>query len=329
VVRKVILAYPRGASRSSVPAEQDRPAIGTSTVILLTGASGYVGRHLAAELRSRGLAVRGLVRNERRAAPLRRLDVEIVTGDVLRPASLELACDGVDTVVHLVGLLREGWHTTFQRVVVEGSGNVIAACRARGVARIAYVSALGAALDSPSRYFASKAQVEGLVRESGLTYQIWRPSLMLGRGEKLTDDLSRLLRRSPVMPVLRLPDEGRMQPLMVNDAVTIMADLLLADGAWGQTFAIAGREPLRLAEVAEKIAGALGRRPTQLPVSGRAVQLATRILQPVAPMLPVSAEQLRMLAVDGTTQDLHYTQYSRVIPRPVGEGLAELLHEPQ
>jgi uncharacterized protein YbjT (DUF2867 family) len=296
-------------------------------VILLTGASGYVGRHLAGELRSRGLAVRGLVHHPRRAEPLRRLEVEVATGDVLRPASLDLACEGVDTVVHLVGLLREGWRDTFQRVVVDGSRNVITACQARGVARIVYVSALGASLDSPSRYFASKATVEGLVRDSGLAYQIWRPSLMLGRGEKLTDDLSRLLRRSPVMPVLRLPEEGRMQPLMVTDAVEIMADLLAADGAWGHTFAIAGREQLTLAEIAQKIAAALGRRPMQVPVSGRAVQLAARLLQPISPMLPVSADQLRMLATDGTTQDTHYTRYSRVVPRPVAEGLAELLRD--
>jgi NADH dehydrogenase len=294
-------------------------------VILLTGASGYVGRHLATELRSRGLAVRGLVRNPRRAEPLRSLDVEVATGDVLRPASLGLACDGVDTVVHLVGLLREGWRDTFQRVVVEGSRNVITACQARGVTRLVYVSALGAAMDSPSRYFATKATVEGLVRDSGLAYQIWRPSLMLGRGEKLTDDLSRLLRRSPVMPVLRLPEEGRMQPLMVTDAVEIMADLLSADGAWGHTFAIAGREQLTLAEITDKIAAALGRRPMHLPVSGRFVQLAARLLEPVSPMLPVSADQLRMLATDGTTTDTHYTQYSRVVPRPVADGLAEVL----
>jgi NADH dehydrogenase len=294
-------------------------------VILLTGASGYVGRHLATELRSRGLAVRGLVRNPRRAEPLRSLDVEVATGDVLRPASLGLACDGVDTVVHLVGLLREGWRDTFQRVVVEGSRNVITACQARGVTRLVYVSALGAAMDSPSRYFATKATVEGLVRDSGLAYQIWRPSLMLGRGEKLTDDLSRLLRRSPVMPVLRLPEEGRMQPLMVTDAVEIMADLLSADGAWGHTFAIAGREQLTLAEITDKIAAALGRRPMHLPVSGRFVQLAARLLEPVSPMLPVSADQLRMLATDGTTTDTHYTQYSRVVPRPVADGLGEVL----
>jgi len=308
-----------------VQREQGGACDGTSTVILLTGASGYVGRHLAAELRSRGLAVRGLVRNPRRAEPLRRLDVEVATGDVLRPASLGLACDGIDTVVHLVGLLREGWRDTFQRVVVEGSRNVIMACQARGVTRLVYVSALGAAMDSPSRYFATKATVEGLVRDSGLTYQIWRPSLMLGRGEKLTDDLSRLLRRSPVMPVLRLPEEGRMQPLMVTDAVEIMADLLSADGAWGHTFAIAGREQLTLAEITDKIAAALGRRPMHLPVSGRSVQLAARLLEPVSPLLPVSADQLRMLATDGTTTDTHYTQYSRVVPRPVADGLAEVL----
>jgi uncharacterized protein YbjT (DUF2867 family) len=109
--------------------------------------------------------------------------------------------------------------------------------------------------------------------------------------------------------------------------VEIMADLLGADGAWGHSFAIAGREQLTLAEIAEKIAAALGRRPVRVPVSGRAVQLAARLLEPVSPMLPVSADQLRMLATDGTTDDTDYMQFSRVVPRPVAEGLAELLHD--
>jgi len=294
-------------------------------MILLTGAGGYVGRHLAAELVRRGVAVRGMVRNRQRAATLEKLGVEVVEGDVLRPASLALACDGVETVVHLVGLLREGWRMTFDRLVVEGSRNVIQACRDRRVSRLAYVSALGTHPDSPARYFATKAEVEALVRASGLAYQIWRPSLMLGKGEKLTDDLLRLLRRSPVMPLLQAPAGGRLQPLMIDDAVAIMADLLAADAAWGETYEFGGPEPLTIAEITRRIAAALGRSPMALPIPTGPLRLAARLFSPVAPLLPVTADQLRMMAVDGTTDDAGYRRFSSVVPRSIEEGVAEVV----
>ncbi len=294
-------------------------------MILLTGASGYVGRHLAAELVRRGVAVRGLVHHRRHAALLTRLGVEVVEGDLLRPASLALAADGCEAVVHLVGLLREGWRTTFQRVVVEGSHNLIAACCERRVPRLAYVSALGAHPDSPSHYFATKAEVEEAVRASGLSYQIWRPSLMLGKGEKLTDDLLRLLRHSPVMPLLQTPAGGRLQPLMIDDAVAIMADLLGAEGAWSGTYELAGPEPLTVAEITRRVAAALGRSPVALPIPTGPLRLATRLLAPVAPLLPVTADQLRMMAVDGTTEDTGYRRFSAVVPRPIEEGLRQMV----
>jgi len=296
-------------------------------MILLTGATGYVGRHLAAELVRRGIAVRGMVRDRRRAAVLERLGVEVVEGDVLRPASLALACDGVEAVVHLVGLLREGWRTTFDRVVVAGSHNVIQACCDRRVPRLAYVSALGAHPDSSSHYFATKAEVEGAVRGSGLSYQIWRPSLMLGKGEKLTDDLLRLLRRSPVMPLLKAPAGGRLQPLMIDDAVAIMADLLAAEGAWNGTYELGGPEPLTIAEITRRIAAALGRSPMALPIPTGPLRLATRLLAPVAPLLPVTADQLRMMAVDGTTDDEGYRRFSSVVPRSIEVGVAEMVEK--
>lgn len=294
-------------------------------MILLTGAGGYVGRHLAAELMRRGKAVRGLVHHRRHATPLMKLGVEVVEGDVLRPASLALACDGCDTVVHLVGLLREGWRTTFNRVVVEGSRNLIRAAIDRHVRRLAYVSALGTHPDSPSRYFATKAEVEALVRASGLSYQIWRPSLMLGKGELLTDDLLRLLRRSPVMPLLQAPAGGRLQPLMIDDAVAIMADLLTAQGAWSGTYEIGGPEPLTVAEITRRIAAALGRRPLAVPIPTAPLRLAARLLAPVAPLLPVTADQLRMMAVDGTTGDEGYCRFSSVVPRSIEEGIRQVV----
>ncbi len=297
-------------------------------MILITGAAGYVGRHLAEQLAGRGQAVRGLVHHRAKAAPLERLGVEVVEGDVLRPASMKLAADGCDTVVHLVGLLREGWTTTFERVVVQGSENVIEACRDRGVARLAYVSALGARPGARARYFATKGEVEERVRASGLTYQVWRPSLMLGRGEKLTEDLVRLLRFSPVLPLLRTPKGGRLQPLMVEDATAIMADLLLAEGAWNGTYDIAGPERLTLGEISERIATALGRHPVRLPIPLGPMRLATRMLNRLAPLLPVTADQLAMLAVDATTDDTGYRRYSHVVPRTIEEGLAELLGRP-
>jgi len=146
--------------------------------VLLTGATGFVGRAVIQALRAEGYVVRCLVR--RGSEPkLRGVGaIERVEGDVLAPLTLEEGMAGCDAVVHLVGIIREHLATnaTFDRVHVQGTLNVIAAAATSGVRRYVHMSALGAREDARSRYHQTKWLAEEVVRACPLPWTIFRPS---------------------------------------------------------------------------------------------------------------------------------------------------------
>ncbi len=101
-------------------------------MILVTGASGFVGRHVVRELATSGTRVRAMVRTARGASALEGIDCELVRGDVTDPASLRAASRGMRTIVHLVSIV-EGSPATFERVMATGTGNLVEAARETAV----------------------------------------------------------------------------------------------------------------------------------------------------------------------------------------------------
>jgi uncharacterized protein YbjT (DUF2867 family) len=97
-------------------------------MILVTGASGFVGRHVTRDLVASGVRVRAMVRDARGAVKLEGVGCELVRGDVSDPASLLAAARGVRTIVHLVAIV-EGAPATFERVMAAGTGNLVEAGR--------------------------------------------------------------------------------------------------------------------------------------------------------------------------------------------------------
>lgn len=149
--------------------------------VALTGATGFVGRHVLDHLLAKGHRVRVLVRDE---SKLKKVGsgVTPVTGDLFQPKSLAELVKGADAVVHLVGIIMEkpGQGQTFERVHTEGTKNLLTAAKAAKVKRWVQMSALGSRPDAPARYHASKWQAEQAVRSSGIPYTIFRPSIIHG-----------------------------------------------------------------------------------------------------------------------------------------------------
>jgi uncharacterized protein YbjT (DUF2867 family) len=143
--------------------------------ILVTGGTGFVGPHVVHALRARDLPVRVLVRDLRRGSRATAWGAELAQGDVTDPASLTAALDGVDAVV-------KGAPADFERVMAQGTRNVVVAAKEAGVRRFVLASALG--LDEHSKdavpYYAAKWEMERAVRESGLEHVIYRPSFVFG-----------------------------------------------------------------------------------------------------------------------------------------------------
>ncbi len=200
-------------------------------MILVTGGTGFVGHEVVGKLLSLGYPVRLLVRHPERAghfAPHSR--VELVRGDALRPETLPAAMKGVEAVIHLIGIIAETSHVTYEQAHTEATRNVLAAAKAAGVTRWIQMSAIGTRPFAASRYHLTKWAAEELVRQSGLDWTIFRPSLIYGYDDR--DRLLNLLRTVLSAPLnfftlysLPLIDGGtpHIQPVSVREVAHCFA----------------------------------------------------------------------------------------------------------
>ena len=262
--------------------------------VLVTGGTGFVGPHVVHALRVRDVAVRALVRNPSRASRLAAWGVELVRGDVTDAASLRDACADVDGVVHLVAIIK-GSPVDFERVMVEGTRNVVAAAEAAGVHRFVLASALG--LDERSRtavpYFGAKWQMEHAVEQSGLEHTIMRPSFVFGRDGGVLPTFVRLARLAPLTPIVGTGTR-RLQPIWVEDLAEQYALALELPEAAGRTFELGGPEAVTWNEFWSRLKRVLGtRRPSlHVPIGLMRMQAAVTERLPGA---PVTRDQLTML----------------------------------
>jgi NADH dehydrogenase len=237
------------AGRSS--AEQPAPqpiAQHAKQRILVTGGSGFVGRHLLAKLSAAGHELVVLTRRRERARHLLLLPtVRVVEADPLAPGVLARWLRDVDAVVNLVGTLHERGRATFERVHVELPRALAAACAGAKVARIVHMSALGASRDAASRYQRSKAGGEAVVAESGLAFTIFRPSVIFGPEDTFLNLFARLSQVFPVMPLACA--RARFQPIHVGDVAECFARALVDEQTIGRRFDLCGPNVYTLEEL--------------------------------------------------------------------------------
>jgi NADH dehydrogenase len=265
--------------------------------VLVTGGTGFVGSAILHELRARDLDVRALVRSTGSAERARSLGVEAAFGDVTDEASVLAAARGCTHVIHLVAVIR-GRRGDFERVMVGGTRNVIAAARTAGVSRLVHMSALGT--DERNRtltpYFAAKWQMEQDVRASGLEHVIFRPSFVFGRGG-LLPTLVRQVRLSPVVTIIG-SGRQRVQPVWVDDVATYYATALGLPAAADRTFELGGPDVVTWDELYRRIAKMLGKRRAFVHVPAGVAHSGARLTEWI-PGSPLSADQVAMLDRSG------------------------------
>jgi NADH dehydrogenase len=260
-------------------------------MILVTGASGFVGHHVVRELAEAGMRVRAMVRSARGAQALEGIDCELVRGDVTDPASLRAAARGMRTIVHLVAIL-EGSPAAFERVMAVGTGNLVEAARESDVRRIVLMSALGTGPGATVPYFRAKWAAEQAVASSGVDHAVLRPSFVFGVDGGALPRLLRVARLAPVTPVIG-PGTQRIQPIWIGDLARGVRIAVEAEGT-AAPFELGGPETVTWSELWRRLKTSLGTRRPTVHVPFWLARGPAALLERIPPTL-LTRDQLRML----------------------------------
>lgn len=241
--------------------------------VAVTGAGGFVGRHLVKRLSEAGYCVRGLY--HRRAGGTAE-GVQAVWGGLEDSAALDRLIDGSDAVVHLAGLVAADRQARFHAVNAAGTAQLAQRAAAHGVDRFLFVSSLAARHPGLSSYAASKRGGErALARQDGLPADILRPPAVYGAGDPQILTFIRLIRRG--LAPLPGPPEARVCVVHVDDLVAAITAWLAGPGPTGTTYEISDDRPdgYSWRELMATAAAACNARPVYL-------RLGRSALMPVA-----------------------------------------------
>jgi uncharacterized protein YbjT (DUF2867 family) len=294
--------------------------------IFVTGATGFVGRAVIHALRAEGYGVRCLVRRGSEGDLRGQEAIERVEGDVLARETLERGMAGCDTVIHLVGIIRERptIHATFERVHVQGTVNVLECAAATGVRRYLHMSALGTRADARSRYHRTKWAAEEVVRSSPIPWTIFRPSIIYGRGDEFVNLLAAMIRRYPVTPVIGNGLQ-RLQPIPVDQVAEGFARAVALDAAAKHIYPVGGPDAVTMLRLLDLIGAAVGRPRV------RKIHVPIGFVRPLArafhrlPGFPLTPDQLLMLEEDNVCDPEPFFATFGLIPVPLVAGLRAML----
>jgi NADH dehydrogenase len=293
--------------------------------ICVLGGSGFVGTELVTRLVYAGHWVRVPTRNLARADRLRVLDTaELRQANVHDPRVLSQLLTDCHAVVNLVGILNERGRDTFETAHAVLAAKVMNAARGAGVRRVLHMSSLGAAENAPSRYLRSKAAAEAAVRavphpdQPHPAVTIFRPSVIFGAGDSLTNRFAGLLRLSAgILPLARA--RARFAPVSVLDVAEAFMRALNRTASAGATYELCGPEVLTLEQIVRLTARVAGL-PCHILRLPDTVARLQGVVMGLVPGKPFSLDNFRSLTLDSVCRENGCAALG-ITPRPM---LAEL-----
>jgi uncharacterized protein YbjT (DUF2867 family) len=250
-------------------------------LILLTGATGYIGGRLLKDLEAQGQRVRCLARQPEFLRARVAGNTEIVAGDVLAFASLNQAMNGVDTAYYLVHSMQRG--SDFSEKDRQAAQNFGAAARTAGVRRIIYVGGLGDDRQELSAHLRSRHEVGAVLRASGVPVCEFRASIIIGSGSLSFELIRALVERLPAMIMPRWVNVIA-QPIAINDILAyLMAGLDVPLGG-SRTFEIGGTGRVSYGDIMREYARQRGLKRLMIPVPLLTPKLSSLWLGLVTPL---------------------------------------------
>ena len=284
--------------------------------VLVTGATGLLGRQVVERLLATGHGVRAMVRRPGSEAVFATPPTEVCYGDVTDPNALTEACRDISEVIHLVAVIRGG-NRQFDAINRLGTANVVAAAKDAGsVRRFIHVSALGAANAPDLEYLHSKWQGEQAVRDGGLPYVILRPSLIFGPGDEFTTAVAALVRAAPVTPIIG-SGNNRLQPIHVDDVARCIVLAVGGNIRGSQTLDIGGPQRMSYIEIVRTVAAAMRRRRLRLNIPLWAIRAPVAALDILTPRAPINRAMLQLVTLRNVAEPDSVERVFGFRPRPL------------
>ena len=240
--------------------------------ILVIGASGFVGRHVAQALLADGYEVRCLARNPARVQDLAAAGCEVVQGDISDLASMESALESVEAAYISIHTLSPQQATTagqdFMEVERNGLQNIVTACRTHSVRRLIYVTFLGTAPESPSAWVRGRWQAEQFLLNSGLDVTVLRPGQIVGVGGQGFDMMVSQAKKSAA--IIMGSGKQKWRNIALDDLVYYLVGVLDNPRAYGQCYDVGCDDILTNEQMMDTAAEVLGRnhpRKIHIPVA--------------------------------------------------------------
>jgi uncharacterized protein YbjT (DUF2867 family) len=291
-------------------------------LILLTGATGYVGGRLLTALEAAGRLVRCLARRPEHLAGRVGPRTEVAAGDVLDPASLERALAGVDVAYYLVHSM--GSTGDFEGDDRSGAEAFARACHTAGVRRIVYLGGLGSG-PNLSPHLRSRQEVGRILRESGVPTIEFRASIVIGSGSLSFEMVRTLVNRLPVMVAPRWV-RVLAQPIAIEDLVDYLAQAAGLQLMRSEIFEIGGADRVSYAGIMQEYARQRGLRRVMIPVPLLSPWLSARWLGLVTPLYArVGRKLLDSVRHPTVVEDTRALDAFPIRPRGIGEAIARAL----
>lgn len=284
-------------------------------MILVTGATGFIGRHLVNQLMADGRRIRCLLPEDKLNNLPWENPPEIIVGNLLDEEVLFKAVTGVHTIIHLQSGQWWGRPRDLERIELVGTRNLITAARSTRVGRIITISQLGASSSSAYTLLRIKGMVEELIRSSGLAYTIIRSGIVFGEDDAFVNHIAMILRANPVLFLMPGQGEVVLHPIYIDDLIAAITRSLELIDVVDTTIDVGGPEYITVEDLIHTVMRVSNTYRLVLPVPPYVMRWMAAVYSRILRRSLVTAQWLDILATNRTAPLGNAYNYFGIHPR--------------